>query len=172
MSGRPRLAELQGRLEMAEQKPTIDEAYWLRRWKEGDTGWHQDAPEPALLKHFGDLKKARVLVPLCGKSIDVAWLASRGNEVVGVEISEHAIESFFREQELKFEKTKEGPFQRYVAEKITILQRDFFELTPELLGPFDAIYDRAALIALPTDLRSRYVAQIRGLMKACGSRDF
>src|SRR3954471_24111721 len=92
-----------------------NQAYWEGRWKEGTTGWHQDGPEPALERHFGDLKKTRVLVPLCGKSHDLAWLASRDNDVVGVEFHQPAVEEFFKEQGLQFEKLPHGPFQKYVA---------------------------------------------------------
>jgi thiopurine S-methyltransferase len=32
-----------------------------------------------------------------------------------------------------------------------------------MLGPVDAIYDRAALVAFPEDMRNRYTAHLRGM---------
>lgn len=156
-------------------KNTINNDYWLRRWREGTTGWHQDAPEPALICHFGSLQKTRILVPLCGKSLDLSWLASRGHEVIGVELSKLASESFFREQGLEFETKPAGAFTRYTSAKLpglSILQGDFFGLTAKDVAPIGALYDRAALIAFPPELRTKYAAHITELVRSAAKPGF
>ncbi len=151
--------------------------YWLGRWRSGDTGWHQDEVEPHLIEHFSGLAPTRVLVPLCGKSRDLRWLAEQGHEVLGVELSTQACEAFFAENGLTPETRAEA---RYVVReapvgrgRIRLLQGDFFELDERHLnGPgleFGALYDRAALIALPPELRLRYAARLGQLIHACGA---
>ncbi len=141
----------------------IDNEYWLRRWREGQTGWHQADTEEALVRYLGTLAPTRVLVPLCGKSLDLTWLAKQRHEVTGVELSQLACETFFREQGLPFETRPSGAFTRYFSAKLpgaSILQGDFFDVSAADIAPLGAIYDRAALIALPPDLRARYAAHL------------
>jgi thiopurine S-methyltransferase len=106
---------------------------------------------------------ARVFVPLCGKSRDLIWLAKRGHSVVGCEISRIAVTSFFDEAGLAPLRTVDGPVERWRAGAIEILLGDFFGLGCEVIGGFDAIYDRAALVALPETMRPRYVEALIGL---------
>ena len=78
----------------------MEPQYWLQRWHEGRTGWHQDAPTPLLLEHWAAVgvgPPAQVFVPLAGKSQDMRWLASQGHRVLGVELSQLAVERFFEE---------------------------------------------------------------------------
>jgi thiopurine S-methyltransferase len=138
---------------------------WLARWRSGEIGFHAARPNPLLERHVTRLAGgARVLVPLCGKSEDLALLAARGHEVVGVELAELAVAAFFAEHALTPEVSPRGPFRAYRAGPITLLVGDVFDATPQWLGPVDALYDRAALVALPTELRPRYVAALRGLV--------
>jgi thiopurine S-methyltransferase len=102
-----------------------------------------------------------VLVPLCGKSEDLAYLAAHGHEVIGVELVETAVREFFAEHDITPHVEDRGPFVAFTAGAITVLAGDFFATTPELVGHVDSIYDRAALIALPPPLRARYVPQLR-----------
>ncbi len=151
----------------------MEQNYWLGRWERGETGWHQDEAEPRLIEAFSDLGPTRVLVPLCGKSRDLAWLASRGHEVIGVELSERACRAFFEENKIPFSVTPEGRFTAYRGERITILNGNIFDLGPEELGEFGALYDRAALIALPPETRTRYAAHLLELIRKRGKkRDF
>lgn len=145
----------------------MDKNYWLGRWARGETGWHQAEVEPALVSGFSKLGPTRVLVPLCGKSLDLGWLASRGHEVVGVELSELSCQMFFEESGIAVEKRVLGPFTLFDGGAIRILNGDFFELRPEDLGRIGALYDRAALIALPPPLRSRYASKIAELVRSC-----
>jgi thiopurine S-methyltransferase len=106
------------------------------------------------------------LVPLCGKSEDLAFLAGRGHEVVGVELVEDAVRQFFAEHQITPSVDAREGLVRYGAGAITIYAGDFFATTPALVGSIDGIYDRAALIALPPDLRARYVPHVRSLAPA------
>lgn len=141
--------------------------FWLGRWKRGETGWHQSEVEPELVGFFSSLPPTRVFVPLCGKSLDLVWLASRGHQVIGVELSPLACAAFFTEHNLPFKSSSQGSFERLESESITLLNGDIFQLTPEILGPIGAVYDRAALIALPPPLREQYAAQISQLVTQC-----
>lgn len=145
----------------------MDSNDWLDRWKRGETGWHQSEVEPHLVANFSDLKPTRVFVPLCGKSLDLSWLASRGHEVVGIELSELAARAFFSEQGIPVEEIRVRELQALRSRSITIFVGSFFELRAGDLGPIGAVYDRAALIALPAEARQRYAAHLVTLVKEC-----
>lgn len=145
----------------------MDSHFWHTRWSEGRIGFHEGKPNAHLVKHLGVLTGAkRVLVPLCGKAEDLAFLASQGHEVVGVELVASAVKAFFDERGVKPEVAQHGPYTRYVAANITVLAGDFFASTRELLGAIDAVYDRAAVIALPVAMRGDYVKHLRTLLPA------
>lgn len=141
--------------------------HWLERWQEGRIGWHEAEGNRSLQKHWTESGK-RVLVPLCGKTRDLIWLERQGNEVVGVELSEIAIEAFFEENGIAFSKV-EGELTAYVADDhpITIYCGDYFNFSE---GAFDGYYDRGALIALPPHLRHDYVKHTRSLLSADASK--
>jgi len=140
--------------------------YWIERWQEGRIGFHRASVNARLVEHhqrvLGESK--RVLVPLCGKSADLAWLAARGHVVVGIELSELAARAFFAERNIEPERSEQPGFIVYQQGSVTILVGDFFAATPELTGPCDGAYDRAALIALPEALRARYAAHLSTLL--------
>ncbi|MFN7131169.1 MAG: hypothetical protein ACK4N5_03750, partial [Myxococcales bacterium] len=143
----------------------MDPSFWQNRWREGRIGFHLPHPNPQLVAHAGQLPpSSRVLVPLCGKSVDLGWLAARGHPVVGVELVESAAQAFFAEAGLTPERQEDGPFVRYRAGGVEIFTGDFFATDPRRLGTFDAAFDRAALIALPGELRIRYAAHLRTLL--------
>ena len=137
----------------------MDADFWQQRWREGRTGFHQDRPTPLLAQYWdaiGVAAGARVLVPLCGKSLDLTWLAARGHRVLGVELSPLAIEQFFAEHALMPSVHASANGIHHVAGPIELIQGDAFALDPALLADCDAVYDRAALIALPAELRRTY----------------
>ncbi|TVQ92119.1 MAG: thiopurine S-methyltransferase [Chromatiaceae bacterium] len=143
--------------------------FWLQRWARGEIGWHSDDINPHLTGYWPRLAVpagGRVFVPLCGKSRDLLWLASRGQRVLGVEVSALAVRAFLDENDLTATRTEAAPFVRVVAAEIELLIGDFFALTPVLVGSLAAVYDRAALIALPPDQRPAYVAMLAGLVPA------
>jgi len=138
---------------------------WLARWEKGHTGWHEDGGNTALRKFWPRLSPgSRVLVPLCGKSNDLLWLEQQGCDVTGVELSEIAARTFFADAGIPFEVESDGHLSRYQARqrRLTIHCGDYFQFSAE---PFDAVYDRAALVALPTGFRSAYARHTRALMK-------
>jgi len=140
--------------------------YWLERWQEGRIGFHRADVNPRLVLHHPRVlgETIRVLVPLCGKSADLEWLAVQGHEVVGIELSEVAARAFFSERNIEPERTQRATFVEYRHGEVAILVGDFFAATPELTGYCDGVYDRAALIALPEDLRARYAAHLPTLL--------
>jgi thiopurine S-methyltransferase len=140
---------------------------WVARWRDRRIAFHEGHPNTLLERHAPRLAGCRrVLVPLCGKAEDMAFLAANGHDVVGVELAEQAVREFFIDHALTPSIAQRGPFVAYTAPSITLLAGDFFATTAELLGPIDALYDRAALVALPAELRPRYVQHLRALLPA------
>lgn len=143
--------------------------FWHERWQTGQIGFHQSNVHPFLARWWPELGLAsgtRVYVPLCGKSLDMAWLARRGHRVAGSELSPIAIREFFSEQGLSPSQGHVGSFVRHASGPYEILEGDALELTAAELGTIGAVYDRAALIALPPDLRTRYAASLARLLPA------
>lgn len=141
----------------------MDENFWRERWQTNNIGFHESAPNPLLIKYFQALsvaKGSRVFLPLCGKTLDIPWLLSHGYRVAGAELSEIAIKQLFTELEVKPKISPVGKVDHYSAENIDIYVGDIFNLSREKLGPVDAIYDRAALVALPKEMRQRYTAHL------------
>ncbi len=123
-----------------------------------------------LLAHGARLgDSGAVVVPLCGKSNDMAWLAARGLAVLGIELSDLAVEAFFSEHGLAPARGAVAGYEEYRAPGYRLLCGDFFGLTRDILGDFGAIYDRAALIALPPDMRRDYATTL-GALAAPGTR--
>ncbi len=144
----------------------MEPEFWLKKWQAQEIGFHQTEFHPLLLNHWPGLgihPGQRVLVPLCGKSHDLRWLAATGYEVIGFELSELAVQTFFREQSLVPCLTESGPFVRFSAPNITLFCGDFLQVDPAICAPCDAIYDRAALIALTPPQRPRYLQAMRRL---------
>lgn len=134
---------------------------WLERWQEGRIGWHEDGGNESLKKHWRANDRT-VLVPLCGKSVDLLWIAAQGNRVVGVELSDIAVEAFFAEQQLDYT-TRDGELRIYQASQLDIIIHcgDYFALTSVQC---DAHFDRGALSAMPPALRPAYAAHTRSLL--------
>lgn len=144
----------------------MDEIFWRQKWRTQSIPFHQQEANPLLTEHLGALSLAvgsRVFVPLCGKTRDMAWLLSQGYRVVGVEWVEVAVKQFFEEMGVEPNRSADGAMRRYRAEHVDLFAGDVFELTSEQLGPVDAVYDRAALVALPEDVRGRYAAHLQAI---------
>lgn len=144
--------------------------FWHKKWESNQIGFHQPEVNPYLQRHWPDLAipaQARVLVPLCGKSLDLLWLAGRGHQVLGVELSEKAVEDFFLEQQLQPQVSEQGDFKVYRAGAIQLWCGDFFALSANDVADCTALYDRAAVIALPPAMRERYAAHLQSILPAC-----
>ena len=145
----------------------MEEAFWQARWAQGQIGFHLQEVNPYLQQHWPSLSIApgsQVLVPLCGKSLDVAWLAGQGLRVLGVELAERAVEDFFAEQGLQPEVEQQGVLRLYRAAGVEIYCGDFFNVQAEHVAGCTALYDRAALIALPETMRARYVEHLAAIL--------
>lgn len=134
----------------------MEKEYWVSRWEEGKTGFHQSDFNKKLIQYFSTFDispKQKVFVPLCGKSKDMLWLRQQGLEVHGIELHKKAVEEFFAENNLSFN-------------DIQLSCGDFFSIndTPR----YDFIYDRAALVALPASMRPAYAQKIGHITKDGG----
>ncbi|MEO1224622.1 MAG: thiopurine S-methyltransferase [Pseudomonadota bacterium] len=144
----------------------MDHAFWLQRWQENKTAFHEGEVNALLSKAFHRLALARgdrVFVPLCGKTVDLAWLAAQGCRVVGIELSRSAVEAVFADMGVATEITEVGRLISYRTDGVEVFVGDFFDLSAEILGPVDAVYDRAALVALPKAMRVSYAAHLVAL---------
>jgi thiopurine S-methyltransferase len=147
----------------------MDEQFWQSRWAENQIGFHQSEVNPYLERFWPRLglpRGCQVLVPLCGKTLDMVWLAGQGHRVLGVELAERAVQDFFTEQGLTPEVVQQGVLRRYSAGVVEILQGDFFAVTAADVAQCQALYDRAALIALPPVMRDDYVAHLQRILPA------
>lgn len=150
----------------------MDQAFWHARWSRDEIGFHQPAGNPLLAAHWdriGVPAAGEVLVPLCGKTPDMAWLVGRGHSVTGVELSDTAARDFFAEQNMTPRMDEYAGFLRYRADRIRIDVGDFFAWPAAAFAGCDGFYDRASLIALPPDMRQRY-ADTLGSRLPPGSR--
>ncbi len=147
----------------------MEASFWRQKWEDNDIAFHQDDANPALVKHFDALglqSGTRVFVPLCGKTRDIHWLLSKGFRVAGAELSKVAVAQLFSDLQVNPKVSAIGPLEHFSAENIDIYVGNLFDLSKELLGPIDAVYDRAALVALPNETRARYTAHITGTTNA------
>jgi thiopurine S-methyltransferase len=150
----------------------MDHEFWIQRWQNNQLGWHRPEVHPSLIKFFPSFNLEpgdSVFVPLCGKSVDLAWLADQGLKVVGNELSPIAIQDFFRAEELEPVRTEAGSLTSWQAGPYTLYEGNYFDLTPAHVSDVKFIHDRAALIALPKEGeygRKAYMKQMRKLFSA------
>ena len=143
--------------------------FWLNRWESNEIGFHEEEANPLLVKYFPALslkKSSRVFLPLCGKTRDIAWLLSQGYSVVGAELSQLAVEQLFAELSVEPEITQQGALRLCRAKNLDVFVGDLFQLSSSIFGSIDAIYDRAALVALPEETRRRYTAHLMELTES------
>jgi thiopurine S-methyltransferase len=141
----------------------VEASFWHQRWEKNNIAFHESEANPLLIKYFKELslvKGSRVFLPLCGKTLDIHWLLSNGYRVAGAELSKIAIEQLFTELGVEPKLSRFGSVDRYSAKNIDIFVGDIFDLSSKILGRVDAIYDRAALVALPEAMRNRYTAHL------------
>ena len=145
----------------------VDNQHWLDRWKENRIGFHEPTVNRHLETHLSQFTlptAASVFLPLCGKAQDIVWLAQQGYEVMGIELSQLAVEAFFAENSLEFERFETDRFAIYKSANISLLQGDFFDLRSQDLAACDIVYDRAALIAMELPDRPRYFAHMLSII--------
>jgi thiopurine S-methyltransferase len=143
--------------------------FWWERWMKNQIGFHQHEINGLLRTHWASLgqpARAKVFVPLCGKSRDMLWLRSQGHEILGIEFVRIAVRDFFAENELTPNVSTRPPFEYWEADGVTLVCGDFFDLTAAHLHDVGAVYDRASLIALPKDKRRPYVDKMAEILPA------
>jgi thiopurine S-methyltransferase len=162
----------------------VERDFWLERWRTGATGWHQTDVHPFLARHGEWLvtgaagsrhsaahgavasqptREPRVFVPLCGASRDMLWLRRAGAAVVGIDLAAEAFRRFYDDADLDPAIDRTCLFERWHADGVELLAGDFFDADASVLGAFDAVYDRAALFALPPAMRERYAQHMADL---------
>jgi thiopurine S-methyltransferase len=146
----------------------VDTEFWHTRWEKDEIAFHQHNINLHLQTFWHRLAprqtKGCVFVPLCGKSRDMVWLAEQGFDVLGVELSPVAVQSFFAETGLTPYVHQDDAFQIWQADRFTLLCGDFFSLDRSLLHDVVGVYDRASLIALPPASREDYAEQLRNIL--------
>ncbi len=145
----------------------MDPSFWEHRWASGNIGFHSPNFNEQLLRYWpqcGIPLYAKVFVPLCGKTLDLHWLSQQGHAVMGVEVVPAAVEDFFAEAKLQPQKQKQGAFEIWSHQNLSIWLGDFFDLRPENLVDIGAWYDRAAQVALPPAMRKRYYQHLARIL--------
>ncbi|MGL5030300.1 MAG: thiopurine S-methyltransferase [Aeromonas sp.] len=146
----------------------MDAMFWHQRWEQNRIGFHQGQINRWLQSCWSaEHSDEPVLVPLCGKSSDMLWLRAKGHPVDGFELSAHAVSQFFSENQLTATVNEVGPYQCHQAHRLRIFEGDFFA-APTLGRSYRWVYDRAALIALPMDMRRQYAALMGKLVQGGG----
>ncbi len=158
--------------EHADTSPNFDKSqdniYWLNMWRNRQIKeFHQTQVNKLLVQCWNQPNvehRGRVLVPLCGKSLDMIWLSKQGYQVIGIELSPIAVKSFFKENQIKVKKVRHGNYTVWQSSTITVWCGDYFSLKKSQLGKIDFVLDRAALTALPTEIRGQYIDQLHFLI--------
>jgi thiopurine S-methyltransferase len=139
----------------------MDTTYWLERWETGNTRFDEPEPHRYLTRFFAQVAPAStncIFVPLCGKSIDMAWLLQQQQHVIGVEISPIPLQTFIQENQLHPTVTTTAYGTVYQDKHCTLYQSSLFDLSDEIFLPVNLVYDRGALVALPwPELRKQYI---------------
>lgn len=144
----------------------MNNEHWIERWKEKNIGFHEESINSLLIKHFKTLNlstNSRIFVPLCGKTVDISWLLMLGHDIVGAELSEIAVKELFEELHILPKVSKVNGVIHYHNTGIDIFVGDIFQIDSSIVGDIDAIYDRAALVALPKEVRVKYTQHLRVL---------
>ena len=154
----------QGQVSSGEKGGTfVEREFWVSRWEQNLTGFHLTHVNPTLASYWPTIglpQGATVFVPLCGKSLDMRWLRDAGYQVIGVEVSPIAVRDFFTEQQITYDKRVYRAGELYESQGLRVFCGDYFELMASEVGPIDAIYDRAAMVALPSARRADYARHL------------
>lgn len=146
-----------------------DPEFWHSKWASNQIGFHLDDVNPLLIEHWHRTEPKRedkLFVPLCGKSEDLVWLATKHNQVHGVELSSIAVRSFFAEHfYTPLVIQLNAHHELYQFDELSIYTGDYFSAPVET---YDIVYDRAALVALPEEMRKEYVERLKSLLNPGG----
>lgn len=140
--------------------------FWHQRWQNDELGFHESQPNRLLTTHFDVVnlcQGGRIFLPLCGKTLDIGWLLSKGFNICGAELSPIAVAQLFEDLGLEPVIEEHGALVHYSADHLRVFVGDIFDLSGEALGQVDLVYDRAALVALPDEMRRRYSRHLRDI---------
>jgi len=146
----------------------MDLEFWKKAWVDGRTAFHQGQTSPHLVRHLPLLnikENDHILLPLCGKTLDLLYLQDMNLKVTGIEISELAIEQFQAEHPREYKRAQKNNFTVYQNQKLEIWNGDFFEFHSEITSPIHYVFDRAAMVALPFELRKQYAQKLCEFLK-------
>ncbi|MDP2342160.1 MAG: methyltransferase domain-containing protein [Deltaproteobacteria bacterium] len=147
----------------------METGFWADRWHTGQIAFHQGVPNPLLVEHHARIAgDRRVYLPLCGKAVDLVWLRDQGHEVTGCELVPLAIQQLFKEQTLLPTTTTRGSFRLHLTPRLAVLEGDALQVDVDVLGLVDAVYDRAALVAVDPADRAAYVDSLMRVLKPGG----
>ncbi|MGI9521342.1 MAG: thiopurine S-methyltransferase [Hyphomicrobiaceae bacterium] len=141
----------------------MDEDFWRDAWRMGRAAFHEGKPNASLIQYWNKTalpKGTTVIVPFCGKSIDMIWLAEQGHFVIGIEIAEMAVEAFFAENSLRRTVDPESSFSVSRSGRLEIWCGDFFQLPREVIARAHGLFDRGGLIAQPREMRAKYARKL------------
>lgn len=144
----------------------MDKNYWLERWETNNIPFHLEQTNPNLLKYqqfFTAKTNNNIFLPLCGKTLDIKWLLSQNQNIIGVELSEKAVIELFENLGVNPKVNVLRDMKLYYSRNVTIYVGNIFSLTKELIGNIDYIYDRAALVALPKEVRIKYTSHLMNI---------
>lgn len=150
----------------------MDKIFWHKKWETNEIGFHLNDVHPLLKKYFDKIfsQGLSVFVPLCGKTLDMRYLYAQNKSVIGCELSEVATNSFFSVEKNRGTMNIVAEDKHKIfrigneSQSLSILVGDYFDLSPQSFDQCQLIYDRAALIALPEELRTLYVKHLRQLL--------
>lgn len=144
--------------------------FWHEKWESNNIGFHLPQPHPFLIQHFERLQlpqPSRIFLPLCGKTLDIHWLLSQGHQIVAIDLSPIAIKALIEDLGVDFIRSESSTtLTHYHHPHIDLFVGDIFNLRQEQIGDIDAIYDRAALVALPFSLRTQYAKHVIQISRA------
>jgi SAM-dependent methyltransferase len=125
--------------------------FWDTRFRDGVTPWDAGGAPPRLVAWLAEKKSPlKVLIPGCGTGYETRLFAERGHDVLAIDFSEVAMQTA---------RSHLGPLAGLVR------QADFFQLREE---PFDLVYERAFLCALPRPLWPQWARRVAELVRPGG----
>ncbi|KAM9307702.1 putative thiopurine S-methyltransferase [Gastrophryne carolinensis] len=148
------------------QTRIFTEDNWKRNWEIGKIVFHEKEKHPLLVEFLDEMingrQKLNIFFPLCGKNVDMKWLAEKGHTIVGVDISEIGLKQFFEEQSVPFveEAVPDIPGAKVfksTSENISLYCCSIYQISDSVIGKFDGIWDRGSLVAINLIERQRYV---------------
>lgn len=151
---------------------------WEKDWTTDNPEFHFKEVNSMLIKQHNEFtagrNNLRILVPLCGKSLDMVWLADQGHTVVGVELIRKGIEAFLRDNKLTHREEPitlgpeiQGTIFKVNEKDISLFECSIFDFSFEVAGrQFDCIWDRGSMTAINM-MKEERLTQYRDIMLAC-----